>query len=187
MLIFFRANPVTVTDSEIPGRHLGCHHHTFLTFLEFSFVFSRGKQRTAWSACSGVKSRWQCPEGDTAPPPHFQTQNSEAQRGELQQRCPCSQLAHLRTAATGTGTRENQEKEDVEVASWALGTTQKTLPWYRASVTVNQLWDYAEHGNFTSHLVWPGRKRLSYSLACSKSNALLIFEIFFSILLYLGF
>ena len=71
MLIFFRANPVTVTDSEIPGRHLGCHHHTFLTFLEFSFVFSRGKQRTAWSACSGVKSRWQCPEGDTAPPPTF--------------------------------------------------------------------------------------------------------------------
>ena len=62
------------------------------------------------------------------PRPHFQTQNSEAQRGELQQRCPCSQLAHLRTAATGTGTRENQEKEDVEVASWALGTTQKTLP-----------------------------------------------------------
>ena len=86
---------------------------------------------------------WELSLGDNALketlPPPFQTQNSEAQRGELQQRWPCSQLAHLRTAATGTGTRENQEKEDVEAASWALGTTQKTLPHYRASVTANHL------------------------------------------------
>ena len=59
-------------------------------------------------------------------------------------------------------------------------------PHYRASATAKQLWDYTEDGNFTSHLLCGLGRRGSHSLACSKSDTLLICEIFFSVLLYLG-